>query len=89
MKKLLIAFIALLILCVALTGCSRTIIETDNNAIETESGSMFLKVEDGDGYFVVYHKETKVMYTISTGTYNLGNFTVLVNADGSPMLWEG
>ena len=89
MKKLLIAFIALLILCVALTGCSRTIIETDNNVIETENGSMFLKVEDGDGYFVVYHKETKVMYTISTGTYNLGNFTVLVNADGSPMLWEG
>ena len=37
---------------------------------------------------IVYHKETKVMYAVSCGSYNYGNLTVLVDADGKPMLWE-
>lgn len=32
---------------------------------------------------------TKVMYAISDGAHNYGNFTLLVNADGTPMLYEG
>lgn len=53
--------------------------------------SMFIVVEGGglDSYRIVYHRDTKVMYAVSTGTYNSGNFTVLLNPDGSPMLWEG
>lgn len=50
--------------------------------------SMFVKVEDGGLWDVYYHKDTKVMYVVSDATYNTGTFTVLVNADGSPMLWE-
>lgn len=38
--------------------------------------------------FIFHHRETKVMYAVSGGTYNRGNFTLLVNSDGSPMLWE-
>jgi hypothetical protein len=37
----------------------------------------------------VYQKDTKVMYVISSGTYNHGTFTLLVNADGSPMIYKG
>lgn len=53
--------------------------------------SMFIIVEGSgmDSYRVVYHRDTKVMYAVSCGTYNTGNFTVLVNPDGSPMIWEG
>ena len=53
--------------------------------------SQFVKVE-GDSmspYFVVYHRDTKVMYTVSHSTYNNGNFTLLVNPDGTPMIWKG
>lgn len=53
--------------------------------------SMFIVVEGGglDSYRIVYHRDTKVIYAVSCGTYNTGNFTVLVNPDGSPMIWEG
>ena len=45
-----------------------------------------------DTYFnceIVYDKDTKVMYSISNGTYNRGTPTVLLNADGTPKIWEG
>lgn len=29
-----------------------------------------------------------IMYAISDGYYNHGTFTVLLNPDGTPMLWE-
>lgn len=44
-----------------------------------------------DTYFnceIVYDKDTKVMYSISNGTYNRGIPTVLLNADGTPKIWE-
>lgn len=50
--------------------------------------SMFIEVEYVDGWHVVYHRETKVMYAVSSGYNSAGNFTLLVNADGTPMLWE-
>lgn len=50
---------------------------------------MFITVENGDLYKIVYHKITKVMYAVSYGYYNRGSFTLLVDADGKPMLWEG
>lgn len=47
------------------------------------------EVEDMSTWKVVYHKKTKVMYAVSDGSYNYGTFTLLVNADGTPMIWEG
>lgn len=82
MKKVIIAIFLCLIL---LTGCSRMErVETSN-----PDTSMFVIIEGGAGgtFYVVYHKETKVMYAVSCG-YNAGNFTLLVNADGSPMTYK-
>ena len=45
-----------------------------------------------DTYFnceIVYDKDTKVMYSISNGARNRGTLTVLLNADGTPKIWEG
>ena len=50
--------------------------------------NMFVRVEYNGDYKVVYHKDTKVMYAVSCGQYNKGTFTLLVNSDGSPMLYE-
>lgn len=63
-------------------------------SVETESKpntntSMFVQVESAGAWRVVYHRDTKVMYAVSYGSYNNGCFTLLVNADGTPMLWEG
>lgn len=50
---------------------------------------MFVEVESNTFWQVVYHRETKVMYVISHGTRNYGNFTVLLNPDGTPQVWKG
>lgn len=50
--------------------------------------SMFVVLESTKGWNIVYHKETRVMYAVSCGLYNNGTFTLLVNADGSPMVYK-
>jgi len=50
--------------------------------------SDFVMVERTDDFYIVYHKETKVMYAVSDSNYNHGNFTLLVNADGTPMTYK-
>lgn len=56
----------------------------------TNKNSMFVAVEAGPYWLIVYDKHTKVMYTVSDSYENKGSgvFTVLVNADGSPILYN-
>lgn len=82
-KKYLI--IVMYILMLTLTACD----EYGEKSI-TDDTSMF-EIVEGNSFSlwrVVYNKETKVMYAVSNGSYNAGTFTLLVNPDGSPMLWE-
>jgi hypothetical protein len=72
---------------ILLCGCSVANIEKANE--NQESTSMFIEVEQSMSWKIVYHKETKVMYAVSAGSYNHGTFTLLVNADGTPMLYKG
>ena len=84
MKKIICAFLCIVLLC----GCSSVASVEETNAAE-EPKSMFVLIEQSLSWKVVYHKDTKVMYVVSDGSYNRGAFTLLVNADGTPMLWEG
>lgn len=84
MKKIICAVLCIVLLC----GCSSLSEVEEINAVE-ETKSMFVRIEQSFSWEVVYHKDTKVMYTISNGSYNYGTFTLLVNADGTPMLYEG
>lgn len=59
-------------------------------SFETKSeDSMFVIVETTELWIVVYHRKTKVMYTATHIGKVFSNFTILVNADGTPMLWDG
>ena len=96
-KKQIIIFV-LGVLCVIfaffLIGCNTKIEHTRIERVDEELQqpiSMFIVVEGRgiDSYRIVYHRDTKVMYAVSCGGYNAGNFTVLLNPDGSPMLWKG
>ena len=85
MKRIItIALITALVL--ALAGCG---VNVEKEGDDKKNTSMFVVVEKANNWLVVYHKETKVMYAVSYGAYNCGNFTVLVNPDGTPMLWDG
>lgn len=83
--KLFAIFIAIALCACLFTGCNGSIpVDEDCNY-----DSSFVKVEDGDSYWIVYHKDTKVMYIFSTGGYNAGSACLMLNADGTPMVWEG
>lgn len=83
MKKTAIAIVVMVLLCAVLTGCVRTATEERPQQV-----SRFVQVEKAGAYCVVYDKETKVMYAVSFYGAGSGVFTLLVNADGSPKLWE-
>lgn len=83
MKRILIASLLLVLLVFA--SCTATVEKTKNQ----QEVSMFVQIERTNIWRIVYHKETKVLYAVSNGGYNSGNFTVLVNPDGTPMLWKG
>ena len=84
MKQIICILLCLTILF--LCGCG-----TQNGEKSEEQTPMFVVVEGNTlgSYLIVYHRDTKVMYTISNGINNAGCFTVLLNSDGSPMIWGG
>lgn len=87
-KKGLIAFVVAGIM--VLSGCGDKV--PVDKKYETETISMFVEVERTFNWTVVYHKDTKVMYAVSyvgEGVKGNGSFTLLVNADGTPMTWKG
>lgn len=84
MKKMIALFAALLIIGCMLTACG------DHPAADDEAPKerLFKTIEGEVGwslYSICYCKETKVMYSISEG----GTMTLLVNPDGSPMIYTG
>lgn len=85
MKRRIVILAALVIaLAIFAFGCAK--VETDGDDQET---SMFVQVESTAKWDIVYQKSTRVMYAVSSGLYNGGTFTLLVNPDGTPMIWEG
>lgn len=82
MKKTLC--IILLALMMTLCGCEASQVPEK----PLVKNSVFVVVEEGTFYQVAYHQDTKVMYVISWGYGNAGTFTVMLNPDGTPMLWK-
>ena len=85
MKRFSIIFMVLA-LCLSLCACGGPPVQVESDVSST---SMFVEVENNTFWRVVYHRETKVMYVISQGMENGGNFTVLLNPDGTPQVWKG
>lgn len=88
MKKLLVAFLLLVILLFIILILFASCTATVEKAESQQKSSMFVQIEKTDFWKVVYHKETKVLYAVSHGGCNRGNFTVLVNPDGTPMIYK-
>lgn len=87
MKKILALFLALL-LCLNLCSCSTSTVEVEVE-MPSSNTSMFIKIEtfrtpDCEKAYVFYHKETKVMYVISSD----GIATVMLNLDGTPQVYQ-
>ena len=82
MKRMII----ILLMAIMLTGCAPTEIEGKSEEATT---SRFIELEATLAWRVVADKETGVMYAVSNGGYNVGTFTLLVDENGKPLIWEG
>lgn len=89
MKKIILFLVAVLML-VTICACAPN--QTESSEVK-DMPSMFVEIEEIRNLRVVYHKDTKVMYVVCMASYNRkdlpSNFTLLVNSDGTPMLYEG
>lgn len=85
MKKIIVTLV--LIACVSMTSCNQAkVVKHDDVDSNT---SMFVELERSADWRIVYHVDSKVMYAVSSGDYNRGNFTLIVDENGSPMIYEG
>ena len=83
MKKILFLALTSIIIC-CMTACSGIEVKEE----EKEEESRFVRI-DKNGYFItVYDKNTKVQYAVSDGYYNMGTVTMLVDAEGKPLLYN-
>ena len=97
MNRAKLVHIALMILLIAamllsLQGCATHKVQSVEDTAPPEQeqpSSMFVEVESTNMWCVMYHKDTKVMYAVSHSGYNCGNFTLLVDATGNPLLYTG
>lgn len=84
----LAAFLIIVSIVLMFAGCASTRAEATEVDVSND-GDTFVCIDSDYCCCIVYHKDTKVMYAISNGKYNRGTVTLLVNADGTPMIWEG
>lgn len=82
MKKKLLTFLCCTMLSISLVGC-------DNSRVIDESEShKFQSIYLGNQDYIFVDKETRVQYLFVKNAYGAG-MTVLVDADGKPILYEG
>ena len=92
MRKLQLTLAICIIMAVLFAACAGSKAEPANavSVIDTKEdyNNVFEQIGYGGSYIIVYHKQTKVMYVVSDEYRNKGNFTVLVNPDGTPMIYK-
>lgn len=86
-SDIVVIIILSLIACIVFSAFIYGIVTRTNESVPFDSATFDI-VSNGDDFKIVYNRLTKVMYSVSDGTNNSGVFTVLVNPDGTPMLWE-
>lgn len=95
MKKFLILLLIIIISIFTLTGCSGgpdSKTESGKDVYYVMDGITFVRVVNskwiGD-FHIWVHKETRVMYIMYLVGQGGRTLSPLLNADGSPMIWEG
>jgi len=83
MKKLT-AIVFIILTMLSMTACAT---KRTSEAVKGETSRM-IEIENTALYCIVYDKYTKVMYAVSNSTYNYGTFTLLVDANGDPLIYN-
>ena len=87
MKKFLTLLLILIIATFTFTGCYETN-ENGNEVHKVNDQVTFVRVmhDYSDCFSIFIHKETKVMYV---AYYGGGGMSVMLDAQGKPLIWRG
>jgi hypothetical protein len=88
MKRWIVAALVLA-LGLMLAGCAMGKVDAGQIADAEADNRMFMVVSNEINGKVLVDKATGVMYWMSIYSNNCGNMTLMVNADGTPRIWEG
>ena len=84
MKKIKLSIIIAL-LATTLLGCGERTIQDEQDSYNT----YFVRISSEWGGSIIYDSRTGVQYWRSEGAYNNGTITVLLDADGKPLIYKG
>ena len=89
MNKILLAILFLILFVACICGCQQI---TENTATKTNyiNPNDYRMVYIGQpiyGY-IVYDSQTNVEYWLSRDPYNIGSLTLLVDAEGKPLIYK-
>ena len=88
MKKLIASLMAIALCACLFIGCSRYYSNEYRAKYWENTGFVHIKSKGWADY--IYHNDTKVMYVFIRGIeYDSTGMSVLLNSDGTPMIWEG
>lgn len=83
MKKIKLS-IAIALLATVLFGCGERTIQEKQDSYNT----YFIRISEEYGGSIVYDSRTGVQYWRSNGAYNHGTLTMLMDADGKPLIYK-
>lgn len=90
MKKIIAILLSVMVILLCFCACQNTTLEAEANTTPDPNivDFGFINTHAGTGatYDIIYDKTTKVMYAESNRS---GSLCLLVNADGTPRLYEG
>ena len=83
---ILILLLATTLLC---CGCGERTIQNEAKKEQNSYDTYFIRISSEYGGDIVYDSRTGVQYWRSNGSYNHGSLTVLLDADGKPLIYKG
>ena len=87
MKKIKLS-IAIALLSTTLLGCGENNIQNEAKKVKDSYDTYFIRISSEYSGDIVYDSRTGVQYWRSGGSYNFGSLTVLLDADGKPLIYE-
>lgn len=88
MRKLILILMAIALCACLFVGCSARYSDEYRAKYWENTGFTYIECKGYADY--VYHNDTRVMYVfIRNIEYTSTGMSVLINVDGTPMIWEG
>ena len=83
------ALLTIMLLTVILSGCGEITIQNEAKKEQDSYNTYFIRISSEYCGDIVYDSRTGVQYWRSGGIYDAGILTMLVDADGKPLIYKG